>query len=157
MSLRVAPSGPKGFRRVLLRRRNTRTIASQALVRVRRMPLWKSSLIALVGLVFVIGIAIGEMALGGVVIHALNPDKSFDIYYALHQQLVVGSLIGMSLLWLCPPHPWAKRLVEATDREQPADRAGEAGAGGPGTVTALSHYQGRAPPLRPHGSEGVGG
>ena len=153
----TAPSSPKGLRRILLRRRNQRTIGEQALVRVRIMPVWKSTLLAVLGLVFVLGIAVGEMAAGGAVVHALVPARHFDIFYALHQQYVVGSLIGVSLLWLLPPHPWAKRLVEATDRAVPADRAGEAGVGGPGKVAALAVYQGRDPSPRQEHQQGVGG
>jgi len=153
----TAPSSPGGVRWVLLRRRNERTMGEQALVRVRTMPVWKSTLVAFVGLFVVLGIALGEMTGVGAILHAVNPARHFDIYYALHQQLVVGSLIGMSLLWLLPPHPWAKRLVEATDREEPAERAGEAGVGGPGTVAALSLYQGRDPPPRQDAAQGVSG
>lgn len=153
----LAPTGRRGVRHALLRRRNERTMGEQPLVRVRTMPVWKSTLIAFGGLFFVLGLALAEMTGIGSILHALNPARHFDIFYALHQQLVVGSLIGVSLLWLLPPHPWAKRLVEATDRDQPADRAGEAGVGGPGTVAALSLYQGRDPPPRQDASAGVGG
>jgi hypothetical protein len=152
-----APSSPDWLRGTLLRRRNQRAMGEHALVKVRTIPLWRSSLLATAGLVFVVGIALGEMAAGGAIIHALVPQRHFDIYFALHQQLVVGSLIGMSLLWLLPPHPWAKRVAEAADRDQPAEVAGEAGTRGPRKVTALSVYQGRDPPHRPMDSLGVGG
>ena len=147
---------PNLLRHALLRRRNERAIVERTLVAVRRMPVWKSSLLALAGLVFVLGLAWGEMAGVGQLLHALNPARHFDIFYALHQQLVVGSLIGVSLLWLLPPHRWAKRVVEATDREPPADVVGEAGARGL-KVTVLSLYKGRDPPFGQDKSQGVGG
>lgn len=148
--------GPKGVRAALLRLRNERHVEDQVLVQVRRMPVWQSSLLALGGLVFVLGIALAEMAGIGELLHSLDPARQFDVYYALHSQLVVGSLIGVSLLWLLPPHPWAKRLVEAADREEPAEGAGEGRSGAPGMVTALSLYQDRGPPLGRAESEEVG-
>jgi len=161
VSTRVIPLAgvrtPNPLRHALLRRRNERAIEERTLVAVRRMPVWKSSLLALAGLVFVLGIALGEMTGVGQLLHALNPARHFDIFFALHQQLVVGSLIGVSLLWLLPPHPWAKRVVEATDREEPAEIAGEAGDGGPAKVTVLSLFKGRGPPPRQDTSMGVGG
>lgn len=142
-----APSAPTGVRRVLLRRRNERTIEEESLVRVRVMPVWKSTLVAFAGLFFVLGIALGEMVGVGSILHALNPARQFDIFYALHQQLVVGCLLGVSLLWLLPPHPWAKRVMAATAQE-PAQLAGGAGSDG-ANVIALSDKEGRVPPHRP--------
>ncbi len=122
------------------------------------MPLWQSSLAAFVGLAFVLGIALGEMAIGGAVIHAyIDPARRFDVFYALHDQLIVGCLIGVSLLLLLPPHSWAKRLVEATDRAVPAERARDQGVGEPGRVGARSLPEGRNLLQRPEASQGVGG
>ncbi|HVC14537.1 MAG TPA: hypothetical protein VND62_06730 [Acidimicrobiales bacterium] len=151
-----SPSSPKGLRRVLLRRRNERTIGEQALVQVRRMPVWKSILVAVATLGFVLGIALAEMVGVGAILRTINPARHVDIYHALHNQLVVGSLIGMSLLWLLPPHPWAQRLVEATHREEPAQTAGAAGEGDR-KVASLSVYpRGDMPPRRDE-AQGVGG
>lgn len=154
----TARSFPGGPRRSLLGRRSERAVEAHALVRVRRMPLWQSSLSALVGLVFVLGVAVGEMAIGGSLIHAfIDPARRFDVFSALHDQLVMGCLMGVSLLWLLPPHPWAKRLVEATDRAGPADSAGKAGVGVPVRVRTRPLPQGRRPSYRPGESRGAGG
>lgn len=117
------------------------------------MSVGKSTLFALVGLAFVLAIAIGTLAASGEVLHLLSPARHFDIYYVLHKQLVVASLLAVSILWLLPPHPWAKALVEEADRG-PAQAAGEAEGDDSSNVISLADYQGRGPPLRRRGTGG---
>ena len=99
-----------------------------------RMPRWQSSLIALGTLVLVFGLGILVMLAGGAVIHALKPTRHVDIFAAFHNQWVVGILLGIAVLWLLPPHPWAKRLVAPSSQEQPV-KAGRAEDGGGGAST----------------------
>ncbi|MGH8980133.1 MAG: hypothetical protein ACRDWE_03785 [Acidimicrobiales bacterium] len=129
--------------------------SSSSLVYVERMPVRRSTLLAIGSLVFVLGIAFGVMTGLGQLVHVLNPAKHFDIFYALHKEYVVASLIAACLLWLLPPHPWAKRLVKAapaharTATEEPRERSLTG-------VTVLADYQDADaldwPPL----AEGVG-
>lgn len=107
---------------------------------------WQGSLLSVVALAGIYGVAIGEMVLLGVIIHSFDPTKVLNIFTALHNQWVVGVLLGITVLWLLPPHPWAARVIAPLSREQPAG-AGETGGGG--SITALSHYQGRASSHRP--------
>lgn len=119
-------SAAKGPRHARVSHRGGSTTADRA--SGERMPLWKSSLVALGGLVLVAGIAFGVLTGVGAILHAVNPAKHFDTFYVLHNEIVVGTLIALSLLWLLPPHPWAKRLIGAAERE-PAT-AGRADGGG---------------------------
>lgn len=86
---------------------------------VVRMSTWKATLIALAALVFFFGLALGELALGGVVLHAINPAHHFDVFYVLHQEPVVIALLAVSVIWLLLPHSWAKRVVQPANQEQP--------------------------------------
>jgi hypothetical protein len=135
----LGPSPPTALMRVLLRRRN------RALVQVR-MPLWKATLIAVVGLACFLGLTLAAMIGMGAVLHVLNPARHFDSYWVLHQQVVVGVLIGLSLLWLLPPHPWAKEVVEVPIRDDPAPRLAQS-VTGEERVAVISVYRGRAPPV----------
>lgn len=63
--------------------------------------------LALLALVFVLGVALGTLLLGGLVLHALVPDRVIDIFAALHNHIVLGVLLGLAVLWLSPPYPWA--------------------------------------------------
>ena len=114
--------------------------------RARRNAL--GSLIALANLVLVVGVALLVMALGGVLLHSVTPDRSLDIFRALHEQIVVGVLFGLSIFWLLPPHPW---LRESEDREvqDPVKFAGGTEGGDVSNVTAMAEYRGREPSRRP--------
>ncbi len=89
----------------------------RAEVRLKR---WQGFLIALGSLVVIYGLGICVMLLGGVVIHAVKPTRHVDIFAAFHNQWVVGALLGIAVLWLLPPHPWAKRVIAPSSQEQPA-------------------------------------
>ena len=56
-------------------------------------------------------------------------------FAALHNRWVLGALLGITVLWLLPPHRWAKRVMASGSQEQPA-QAGrtEDGGGGASTV-----------------------
>lgn len=119
-------SAAKGPRHARVSHRGGSTTADRA--SGERMGIGRSTLIALGSLALVAGIAFGVLTGVGAILHAVNPAKHFDTFYVLHNEIVVGTLIALSLLWLLPPHPWAKRLVEKTGRK-PAT-AGRAGGGG---------------------------
>lgn len=138
-------SSPRGLRRALLSRRNRRAIAAceASAVQGQRMGAVSATCVALAVLVFALGIALGEMYAGGAVIHAVVPSRHFDILYALHNQLVVGILIGLSLVWLAPPHRWVARLVEPPDK-QPAPTADKRESGKVANLTARTAADDRA-------------
>ena len=100
---------------------------------------WQGTLFAALLLVAFYGIAIAAMLVGGAVIHAVSPKRHVDVFAALHHLLVVGILLGLSVLWLLPPHPWARRLLASEPRERPARRARRARRGGPVVTTIADH------------------
>jgi hypothetical protein len=71
------------------------------------MGLFQASVIAVVSLVFVAVVALGSMLGSAALLHLISPSRHFDIFRALHEPGVVGVLIGLAVLWLLPPHPWA--------------------------------------------------
>ena len=95
-----------------------------------RLSRWQSALVALGSLLLVYGFGFCVMLAGGAVIHALQPARHLDIYAALHHWWVVGPLLGIAVLWLLPPHPWAKRVLAPVSPEQPAQLAGTTEDGG---------------------------
>lgn len=100
-----------------------------------RMGRWQRFLIALGVLVVICGVALCVMLAGVAVMHAVKPTRHVDIFFALHSHWVVGVLLGIAVLWLLPPHPWAKRAIARSSREQPAQAGGtEDGDGGAFTV-----------------------
>jgi hypothetical protein len=113
--------------------------------RVARRPLWQSFGIAVGSLVLVYGLGLLVMLAGGVVIHAFNPTKRIDIFAALHNQWVVGILLGITVLWLLPPYPWGKRVIAPLSQEQPAAMAGRTEGGGGGASTAHLDVPGPGP------------
>ena len=113
------------------------------------MPRWQSFLIALGSLVAVYGLATLVMLGGGAVVHALKPTRHVDIFAALHNAWVVGVLLGITVLWLLPPHPWAKRVVVPSSQEQPAENAGGTEDGGWGAFTVQEEIPGSGPVPRP--------
>ncbi len=110
----------------------------------------RGTVFASITLLYVMGAAVGTLVLGGVLLHSITPRRTFDIFYALHKQFVVGTLLGLAIFWLLPPHPW---VIESEERgvREPADVAGETESGGVSNVTALSEYRGRGPSHRPSG------
>lgn len=112
---------------------------------VRKMDLWRATVLALFLLAVALGTGIGVMTGIGTLLHVVNPERHFDTFAALHDQLVVACLVGLSLLWVLPPHPWAKDLVDVAIRDDPAPTY-PAPDTGKARVLAISVYQGRAPP-----------
>lgn len=84
---------------------------------------WQSLLMAVGSLVLIYGVALGVMAAGGAIAHAFDPRRRLDIFAAFHSVWVIGVLLVISVLWLLPPHPWAKRAVAGGSRTQPAQAA----------------------------------
>ena len=99
-----------------------------------RLSRWQSFGLAVGSLVLVFGLGLVVMLAGGAVIHALKPTRHVDIFASLHNRWVVGALLGITVLWLLPPHPWAKRVVASRSQEQPA-QAGRTEDGGGGVST----------------------
>ena len=106
--------------------------AAKVEVRLKR---WQSFGLAVGSLVLVYGLALAVMLAGGAVLRAVDPARRIDIFAALHHWWVVGVLLGITVLWLLPPHPWAKRIVASGSQEQPA-QAGRTEGGGGGASTA---------------------
>ncbi|MDA8309392.1 MAG: hypothetical protein M0Z46_02045 [Actinomycetota bacterium] len=123
--------------------------AAKAEVRLSR---WQSFGLALGSLVLVFGLGLVVMLAGGAVIHALKPTRHVDIFAALHNRWVVGALLGIALLWLLPPHPWAKRVMASGSQEQPA-KAGRTEDGGGGASTVHLVVPGPGPVHRPTGGQ----
>lgn len=110
---------------------------------------WIQFGLASLGLALVLGMALGTMVLGGLVLHALIPDKAFDIFAALHNEVVLGVLLGLVVLWLLPPYPWAKPWSPTGSRAS-AQVADETKGGGAGNATNLGQYWvGPVPPAAP--------
>lgn len=101
-----------------------------------RLKRWQSFLIALGSLVLIYGLGLVVMLVGGVIMHEVVPKRHVDIFAAFHITWIVGVLLGVTVLWLLPPHPWARRAVAPLPQEQPAAIAGgtEDGGGGASTV-----------------------
>ena len=114
-----------------------------------RMPRWQSSLLAVGTLAVVAGVGLGLMIAGGVVIHAFKPTRHVDIFAAVHNMWVVGVLLAIAVLWLLPPHPWAKRATVPRSQEHPAKTAGRTEDGGGGASTVREEVPGPGPVPRP--------
>lgn len=106
------------------------------------------SVLALGSLLYIFGVAVLTMVAGGVVLHAISPQRSLDVFSALHKQVVVGVLLGLAVFWLLPPHPWMKETDDHEARP-PAGTVGETEHGGADKVAVLGTYRGRDPSLRP--------
>ena len=78
---------------------------SARITRLQSFGLAIGSLVLVYGLGFVVTLA------GGAVMSAIDPVRRIDAFAALHDRWVIGALLGITVLWLFPPHPWAKRLV----------------------------------------------
>ena len=115
-----------------------------------RLSRWQSFGLAVGSLVLVYGLALVVMLAGGAVLRAVDPARRIDIFAALHHWWVVGVLLGITVLWLLPPHPWAKRVVASGSQEQPA-QAGRTEGGGGGASTARSDVPGPGAVPRPGG------
>jgi hypothetical protein len=94
------------------------------LTRVQSFGLALGSLLLVYGLGLVVTLA------GGAVINVLDPTRHVDSFAAFHRQWVVGVLLGIAVLWLLPPHPWAKRVVASASEEEPAQAGRTEGGGG---------------------------
>jgi hypothetical protein len=99
---------------------------SAKLPRTRRRT-WQQFGLATLTLAYVLGIAVATLVLGGVVLHALVPNRSFDIFAAVHNDIVLGVLLALLALWLLPPYPWAASWPSETGEPgQPEVRGGAA-------------------------------
>lgn len=107
-------------------------------IRTRRRT-WSQFGLASLGLAYVLGIALGTLLIGGLMLHALVPNRSFDVFAALHNDIVLGVLLALASLWLLPPYPWAAPRPK-TDLRGPAEVASEAN-GGRGIVADLRQCQ----------------
>lgn len=116
-----------------------------------RLTPWQTSLIAVGSLVLVFGLGLLVMLAGGAVVHGLKPTRQIDIFAALHNQWVVGVLLGITVLWLLPPHPWVKRVVAPSSQEQPVQAGGTEDDGG-GASIVQHEIPGSGPVPRPAGN-----
>lgn len=76
-----------------------------------RLTRWQSALVALGSLLVIFAIAFGVMVGGGEVVRALDSSRRINVFAAFHDWWVIGALLGITVLWLLPPHPWAKRAI----------------------------------------------
>ena len=84
---------------------------------------WRSTVLALASLILVAAVAVVTMLGAAALVEHLVPSRHFDVFHAVHEPLVLGLLVGLSVLWLLPPHPWARSAKELTDHS-PATSAG---------------------------------
>jgi hypothetical protein len=63
--------------------------------------------IAVLSLGIVAAVALSSMMGSAALLHLLAPAKQFDAFRALHEPVVVEVLLGLAVLWVLPPHPWA--------------------------------------------------
>jgi hypothetical protein len=73
---------------------------------------------AVLSLVLVSAVALGSTLLSAAILHLVSPDRRFDTFRALHEPVAIALLLGLAVLWLLPPYPWA---VQPAHRE-PKDR-----------------------------------
>jgi hypothetical protein len=106
----------------VLRSRRYRT-AHGPQVSEERMGWIASTAFADVSLVFVSLVALGSMLTSTAVLHLLYPNRHFDDFRALHEPLALGLLLGLAVLWLLPPHPWAMEPVQSEPRKRRLIRA----------------------------------
>jgi hypothetical protein len=81
---------------------------------------WKGTLFAALLLTAFYAVALGVMFIGGVILQAANPKRHVDTFTLFHNVLVVGIVAGLSVVWLLPPHPWAKHLFPPGVRRRAA-------------------------------------
>jgi hypothetical protein len=79
---------------------------------------FEATLIAVVSLLFVAAVALGSMLGSAALLHLISPSRRFDVFLALHEPGVVGVLIGLAVLWLLPPHPWAQKPAKPESRRR---------------------------------------
>jgi hypothetical protein len=72
-----------------------------------RMGLLQSTAIAVLSLILVAAVALGSMVGSAALLHLVSPSKQINAFHALHESAVVEVLLGLAILWLLPPHPWA--------------------------------------------------
>jgi hypothetical protein len=122
-----------------------------------RLTRWQGFGLAAVSLVLVLVFRFGILVMlaGGAVVHAVKPTRHVDIFAALHNEWVVGIVLGIAVLWLLPPYPWAKRLVAPSSQEQPAE-AGRTEDGGGGASAVQDEAPGPGSSTGRAGSQPVG-
>jgi len=87
------------------------------------MGFFASTALAVVSLVFVSVVAVGSMLASTAILRLISPDRRFDTFRALHEPLVVGLLLGLAVLWLLPPHPWAVKPAQTEPKKRRLFRA----------------------------------
>ena len=102
----------------------TETPSTPAATGRAEVPWWKGTLFAALLLAAFYAVALGVMAIGGVIVHALKPTRQVDAFSLFHNMLVVGIVAGLSVLWLLPPHPWAKWILAPGGRNRPPQPGG---------------------------------
>ena len=108
-----------GSRSSALRFRGRRRTRRGALVAPEtQMGLFQASVIAVVSLLFVAAVALGSMIGSAALLHLISPSRHFDVFRALHEPGVVGVLIGLAVLWLLPPHPWAVKPAKSEPKSR---------------------------------------
>ena len=115
-------------------------VSAEAPMGEERMSLsrWQAALVALGGLIFVYGVALGSMYAFGSLAQFIDPGHHLDILYIFHNRIVVFVLIGISALWLLPPYPSAMRAMEVT--RSPNSPSQASGDGEP-SIAVLAHAQ----------------
>lgn len=96
--------------------------------RTRRLT-WQQFGLAALTLAYVLGIALGTLLVGGLVLHALLPNRSFDIFSAVHNDIALGVLLALVALWLMPPYPWAAAWPSEAVKPGQREVGGDAAAG----------------------------
>ncbi|HEY5274662.1 MAG TPA: hypothetical protein VIJ34_15735 [Acidimicrobiales bacterium] len=97
----------RSFRQASIQSNNVISEADRAVLPHSRMGLFQATLVAILSLVLVGAVAFGSMVGSAELLHLLSPAKQFDAFRALHEPAVVEVLLGLAILWLLPPHPWA--------------------------------------------------
>jgi hypothetical protein len=99
---------------------SARTVESVPVIsEQQRMGLLQSSSIALFSLVLLAAVALGSMVGSAALLHLVSPSKQFNAFRALHEPAVVEVLLGLAILWVLPPHPWAMGERHALRRLRP--------------------------------------
>ena len=73
----------------------------------------QATLLAFAILMLILTTAFGTLQGSATFLRHLFPDRHFDAFGALHRPLVLGLLLGASVLWVLPPHPWAAKPSDA--------------------------------------------
>lgn len=98
-------------------------VGTDAATEPARVRWWKGTLFAALLLAAFYAVALGVLVGGGAIVHAVSPKRHMDVFALFHNPLVVAIVLGVSVLFLIPPHPWAKRLFAPDSQKQAAPTA----------------------------------